>query len=339
MAEPDRNVRRLTRRVVGGIAIVCLLAGVTWRVAPTLISARSDRKPLTAEHTTVTDAALGSASSTAFTAMKPSATSSTDGSRKATDAKRYDCSGSVDEMLAQYEPALAARLKRLDAKRKFIESTGPFTGSFGDPAQLGYPGYESYDLATLAGLGDNGDAIANILYAARQLANIRQYVSADKSFNSAAFDEHFRRLEQGLAAGQVGALHSAHYLLRLKAIWSSARNQHGEPLSNRAAVIEAHAWQAAMAHAGTLAERVVASNRKSFQLLNDDERSAVDRRSNELLATQLKAIVRPVDGDETAAESALNDLLMLLREPRVAAASCFDDRNLQEAINLALIDD
>lgn len=290
-------------------------------------------------------AALGAAKNEPFSVSAGLAPSGAVSNAEAANAKPYDCSGSVDAMLAQYEPALAARLKALDAKRKFIESTGPFTGSFADPAQLGYPGYESYGLATLASLGDNGDAIANILYGARQLGNIRQYVSADKSFNAAAFDEHFRRLEQGLAAGQVGALYSTHYLLRLRAIWSSERKQQGEPLSNRAAVIEAHAWQAAMARAGTLAERVVAtifsdaSNRNSFQLLGDEEKAAVDRRRDELLATQLRAIVRPIDSDETATEAALNELLALLLEARTATARCVDGRSLQQALNEALIDD
>ena len=256
----------------------------------------------------------------------------------ATGNRQYDCSGGFDAIIAEYEPALAAELKRLDAQRLFIEAAGPFTNML-DPAQVSYPGYESYDLTTLAALGDNGDAVANVLYAARQLSNVSQYSNEDRSFNHAAFDEHFDRLQRALAAGQVGALQLVQNLLRMKAFWASERSQHDKSLSNRAAVIELHAWQAATRQVGTLTERVITAafadrnDRGAFQLLNEAEHAAVARRRDELLAGSLRALAKPRSPSEQEAEKALIELLALLQDKRIAAIRCKDGRSLQQAIS------
>ena len=256
----------------------------------------------------------------------------------ATSARQYDCSGGFDAIIAEYDPELAAELKRLDAQRKFIEAAGPFTDVI-NPAHASYPGYESYDLATLAALGDNGDSIANVLYAARQLGNVSQYRSEDNQFNSAAFDEHFERLQRALEAGQSGALQLVQNLVRMKAFWASERNQQDNSLSNRAAVIELHAWQAATRQAGTLTERVITAvfadrhDRGAFRLLNEAEHAAVAKRRDELLGSTLRTLAKPLSASEQQAEAALIRLLELLQDKQIAAIRCKDGRTLQQAIS------
>ena len=255
-----------------------------------------------------------------------------------TGAPQYDCSGGFDAIIAEYDPELAAELKRLDAQRKFIEAAGPFTDVI-NPAHTSYPGYESYDLATLAALGDNGDSIANVLYAARQLGNVSQYRSEDNQFNSAAFDEHFERLQRALEAGQSGALQLVQNLVRMKAFWASERNQQDNSLSNRAAVIELHAWQAATRQAGTLTERVITAvfadrhDRGAFRLLNEAEHAAVAKRRDELLGSTLRTLAKPLSASEQQAEAALIRLLELLQDKQIAAIRCKDGRTLQQAIS------
>lgn len=270
-------------------------------------------------------------------------TSAVDGSNSKSPA--LDCSGDFDALIGQYRPELASRLKRLDADRRFIESSGPFIGSFGELGKLSYPGYESYDTDTLLRLGDNGDQIAQVIYAAHQIEEVLQKSSNIDDFDSEQFDRQFRRLQHALEAGQTGALYIAYQVQKLRALRTSKRVQHDMPLSNRAAVIEAQAWQLATARVGTLAERAIAQHfgdaldKGSFQLMNDNERQQLKQRSEELLAGTLRNLRHPISEEERQTEAALAELFTLIEDPALATLHCRDGRTLQGAINETFIND
>ncbi|NQD35809.1 hypothetical protein HPT27_02170 [Permianibacter sp. IMCC34836] len=257
-----------------------------------------------------------------------------------------DCSGDFEALIGQYRPELAQRLKRLDAQRRFIESTGPFNDAFGELGKLSYPGYESYDTDTLLRLGNNGDQVANVLYSAHQLErDLSQTESNSNGFNAVQFEQSFQRLQQALEAGQTGALYLTQYVLKLRALLSSKQVQHNMPLSNRAAVVEAQAWQLATARVGTLAERVIAQHfgdaldKGSFQLMNDQERQQLKQRSEELLRGTLRNLQHPISDDEQQAEAALRELFALIEDPALASLNCRDGRSLHKAISETFIDD